>query len=46
MQREKPVGIVEEVAEFRSFHMRPTEKILVFSFQLGCMLETNSLIEL
>ena len=27
-------------------HERPTEKILVFSLQLGCMLERNSLIGL
>lgn len=42
----KAPATVGELGVLKSMCMRPTEKILVFSLQLGCMLERNSLIGL
>lgn len=46
MLHQKPAGIIQELVVFKSFYIRPTEKILVFRVMLGCMLECNSLIGL
>ena len=35
---------MEELVVFKSLYIKPTEKILVFSLKLGCMLKRNSLI--